>query len=91
MYTHYRDRSGPHSIHDARQYAWSRLVFGPGAPAPRMRPHPGMLPDVQFPDPPARTRSLLKRLLDTLRSRGAAPGNEIDTRDGAGQAERRGL
>ena len=41
-----RARSGPHSVHDARQHAWSLLIFGPGAPAPRQRVHPGMLPDV---------------------------------------------
>jgi len=42
----HRARSGPHSVHDARQHAWALLVFGPGAPAPRRRPHRGQLPDI---------------------------------------------
>lgn len=66
MYHDYQGRSAPHSIHDARQYAWSRLVFGAGVPAPRMRPHRGMLPDVMFPDAPRRRASPLRRLLRRL-------------------------
>lgn len=41
--------SGPHSIHDARQYAFALLLFGPGAPAPRQRPHRGQLSDLPEP------------------------------------------
>lgn len=46
MSRQYRGQSGPHSIHDARQHAWARLLLGPGAPVPRMRPHRGQLPDL---------------------------------------------
>lgn len=52
-------RSGPHSVHDARQYAWSLLILGPGAPAPRQRPHPGMLPDISDANAARRRRSLI--------------------------------
>lgn len=55
-YHHQRARSGQHSLHDARQYALSLLVFGPGAPAPRQRPHRGQLsdlPDVWVPTRPS--------------------------------------
>lgn len=66
MYRHYQGRSGPHSIHDARQYAWARLVFGPGVPPPNRRPHRGQLPDV--PELPIRPRrpSILVRLVRIL-------------------------
>ena len=66
MYRHYQGRSGPHSIHDARQYAWARLVFGPGVPPPNRRPHRGQLPDV--PELPVRPRrpSILVRLVRIL-------------------------
>lgn len=62
-----RARSGPHSIHDARQHARALLIFGPGAPAPRQRPHPGLLPDVAEPARPARRRSILARFIARLR------------------------
>lgn len=61
-----RARSGPHSIHDARQYAWALLVLGPGAPAPRQRPHRGLLPDVPEFRAPSRP-SLLARLFARFR------------------------
>lgn len=79
MHRDYRGRSGPYSIHDARQHAWSRLVFGPGAPAPNQRPHRGMLPDVFFPDdaPPPRP-SLLRRLMRLFGRK-----DESQTPDGA--------
>ncbi len=68
MHTRYpRARSGPHSIHDARQYAWALLVLGPGAPPPRQRPHRGMLPDVPEYRAPSRP-SLLGRLFARFRS-----------------------
>lgn len=60
MYRDFQGRSGPHSIHDARQHAWARLVLGPGAPAPNLRPHRGQLPDVHQPDAP---RPLRRRML----------------------------
>lgn len=63
-----RGQSGPHSIHDARQHAWAQLVFGPGAPPPRQRLHPGLLPDVYVPAAPRR-RSLLSRLIRLLGGR----------------------
>lgn len=61
-----RARSGPHSIHDARQHAWALLIFGPGAPAPRQRPHPGLLPDVAEPQL-VRRPSMLARFIARLR------------------------
>lgn len=66
MYSQYRGRSGPHSIHDARQHAWALLFFGPGAPPPRMRPHPALLPDLPEPVMPRRP-SLLVGLARLLR------------------------
>ncbi|MBX3530406.1 MAG: hypothetical protein KF849_07350 [Rhizobiaceae bacterium] len=68
MSRHIRGQSGPHSIHDARQHAWAQLMFGPGAPPPRQRLHPGLLPDVYVPAAPLR-RSLLSRLIRLLRGR----------------------
>lgn len=66
MYRPEQGRSGPHSIHDARQHAWALLVFGPGAPPPRMRPHRGQLSDL--PDVSIRPRrvSLLARIIRVL-------------------------
>jgi hypothetical protein len=65
MSRQYRGQSGPHSIHDARQHAWAQLVFGPGAPRPRQRLHPGLLPDVYVPAG-RRRPSLLRRLIRLL-------------------------
>ena len=70
MYRHHQGLSGPHSFEDAQQYAWARLIFGPGAPPPRMRPHRGQLPDVpEFPTSPRRPSliAMLVRIL-TLRT-----------------------
>ncbi len=76
MYRHRHGPSGPHSIHDARQHAWARLVFGPGAPAPNQRPHRGMLPDVYAPLR-QRPASGIGRLLRWLRGkRGIEPADE---------------
>lgn len=71
-----RGQSGPHSIHDARQHAWAQLVFGPGAPPPRQRLHPGSLPDVYVPAAPRR-RSLLRGLIRLL------GGKQVDQADAA--------
>jgi hypothetical protein len=74
MHTRYpRARSGPHSIHDARQYAWALLVLGPGAPPPRQRPHRSMLPDVPEYRAPSRP-SLLGRLFARFRRSDPAGG-----------------
>ena len=70
-----RARSGPHSIHDARQHAWALLVLGPGAPVPRQRPHRGMLPDVPEFRTPSRP-SLLARLFARFRRSDAAAANK---------------
>lgn len=77
-----RARSGPHSVHDARQYAWSLLVLGPGAPPPRQRPHRGLLPDVAEFRTPARP-SLLTRLF--ARFRRAEPAREPAAEDASDQ------
>jgi hypothetical protein len=66
MSRQYRGQSGPHSIHDARQYAWARLVFGPGAPQPRMRPNRGLLPDLPGVTIVPRRPSLLVTLVRIL-------------------------
>lgn len=63
----HRARSGPHSVHDARQHAWALLVFGPGAPAPRQRPHRGQLPDIPELGTSRRRPSLLTRLVALFR------------------------
>lgn len=68
----HRARSGPHSVHDARQHAWALLVFGPGAPAPRQRPHRGQLPDVPELRASRRRPSLLSRLVALFRGPSAA-------------------
>ena len=83
MYRHQdRARSGPHSIHDARQYAWSVLIFGPGAPAPRQRVHPGLLPDVYI-AAPARAGSTLSRFIALFRSKRAeaAPAADVERKE----------
>ena len=85
MHRDYRGRSGPHSIHDARQHAWARLVFGPGAPAPRQRPHRGMLPDVYYPEAPGRP-SLFVRLMRQLRGKGDNDPEE-ELGDGSGRTD----
>lgn len=74
----HRARSGPHSIHDARQHAWALLVLGPGAPAPRQRPHRGLLSDLPDVYVPARP-SLLARLIARL------TGSESEPDEAAGQ------
>lgn len=90
MRSHYRpDRSGPHSIHDARQHAFALLLFGPGAPAPRQRPHRGQLPD--FPEaipgkPPSAfirfiRRAVFGRLADPAPEKGEPDGWHTETRD----------
>lgn len=76
-----RARSGPHSVQDARQYAWALLVLGP-APAPRQRPHRGSLPDVPEFHSPSRP-SLLARFF--ARFRRARPGDETAAEDAPDQ------
>lgn len=66
MFRRYHGQSGPHSIHDARAYAWALLVFGPGAPPPNRRPHRGQLPDLPEATPLPRRVPLLVRLVRIL-------------------------
>jgi hypothetical protein len=81
MYVHRHGPSGPHSIHDARQHAWARLVFGPGATAPNQRPHRGMLPDVHVPLP-QRPVSPLRRLVRWLRGERVIDARADEADDG---------
>lgn len=81
-----RVRSGPHSVHDARQYAWALLIFGPGAPAPRQRSHPDLPPEVPDAERPARRPSLLARL--TAWFRRSSAGRPADGADPPGKEGR---
>lgn len=80
-----RARSGPHSVHDARQYAFSLLMFGPGAPAPRQRVHPGMLPDVYLPALPR--RGVIARFLGLFRREEPEDRDRPGVETVAGQTE----
>lgn len=89
MYRHQdRARFGPHSIHDARQYAWSVLIFGPGAPAPRQRVHPGLLPDVYIAGP-AHAGSPWSRFIALFRRKRAevAQAAEVEPKEELPDAE----
>jgi hypothetical protein len=81
-YYHQRARSGPHSLHDARQYAWSLLVFGPAAPAPRQRPHRGQLSDLPDVWVPTRASFITRLIALFTRAEKNEPSSDDDGSSG---------